>query len=441
MAIGLFITHPANVRAGVIQGTVTESGTANPIEEMRIRIYDSNWQIKISASTWTGAEGTYETGELSAGSYYVRAVSTYPQPWVTQYWYAASERTTAIPVQVRADEPILGIDFVLEKGGFLSGVIRDTAGYPLVDLDLDLYSADWTFDTRYSAGTNESGQYILGPLPVGQWFLRADPADYHGVCQQYWPSAWYRDQAQKLVVTAGQEIPGVDFILIDGGAISGQVVEKRTQSFKPGCEIKAYSLEGIEQPIHTAKSADDGSYLAFGLPPGSYYLYAEPPDGCGAAAVYYPDSIEVAGAEPVAVEVKQTVADINFNLPEGNFEISGDLDMPTRWVDPGELFGLTFTVTNKGEELADLPVFIVLDVQGDLFFWPSWAHWAPPAYTGVDFIRVTLPPGDRELVVFPEIEWPETGLEMDGLQFIAAVTNWSITGLASDVEVIEWSFQ
>ena len=72
--------------AGVIRGTVSESGTGAPGGDLRIRIYDEDWQMKFTASTWTQADGTYASGDLAAGNYYVRAVSTYPQPWVTQYW-------------------------------------------------------------------------------------------------------------------------------------------------------------------------------------------------------------------------------------------------------------------------------------------------------------------------------------------------------------------
>lgn len=430
-----------SVRAGVIHGTVTEKISGEPVSDLRIRVYDSDWQIKISASTWTNGDGTYESGELAAGKYYVRAVSVYPQSWVTQYWYAASERSTAVPVQVMADEPVLGIDFSLEKGGYLSGTIRDSGGYPLVDLDLDLYSGDWTYDSRYSVMTGESGDYTLGPIPVGQWFLRADPEAYHGVCQQYWPGAWYREQAQILVVTAGQEIPGVDFALNPGGSIYGTVHEIHSQAFKPGCEIKAYSLDWIEQPIHTALSGDDGDYVAYGLPQGSYYLFVDPPRGCGAAAMYHPFSLDQAGAQTLAVEAGQSLTGIDFYLPEGNFELNGDLDMPTRFVDPGEMFGLTYTVTHKGTPLAGLPLFVILDIQGQFYFWPSWTLWAPPVHTTIDYRMIDFDVGDTAVEVFPQIVWPETGIEMDGLRFIAAVTNWSLTGLASDLETIEWSFQ
>lgn len=440
-AVGIMLLPVPRAAGGMIRGTVTENGSGDSIGNLRIRIYDINWQIKLSACTWTAADGTYASSDLAAGSYYVRAVSEYPQPWVTQYWYNSAERATAIPVTISGDEPIIGIDFSLEKGGFLSGIIRDSSGYPLVDLDLDLYTADWAYDSRYSANTGEDGDYILGPIPAGQWHLRADPDAFHGVCQQYWPGAWYRDQAQILVLAAGQEIPGVDFSLIPGGSIRGQVQEIRTQMVKPDCEIKAYSLDGIEQPIHTAATDADGLYDAYGLPQGSYYLYVDPPDGCGAAGIFYPDSIDGSGAEPVAVTAGHTVSGIDFRLPEGNFELNGDLDMPTRYVDPGEMFGLTYTITNKGELLTNLPVFVLLDIQGEYFFWPSWIKWSPPEHTGIDFREYSLDSGDTVIDVFPEFEWPETGLEMDGLRFIAAVTNWSMTGLASDVEIIEWSFE
>lgn len=433
-------TRVIHADGGYISGTVRDHGTGQPIDNMRIRIYDEQWNFEYSESAWTAPDGTYISGELSSGKYYVRAVSIYPQPWVTQYWFGTSDKDTAIPIQVSAGETIVGVDFNLDRGGYIRGVVRDTGSHPLVDVDLDVYDGEWSYIGTFTDRTDDTGNYILGPLSPGMWYVRADPDRVHGVCQAYWPDAWYREDARVLSVAADEDIPGVDFELQPGSSVTGRITWLRNSEPFTGCGITLFTLEGREQPLHSVTSVTDGSYVAFGIPAGDYIIMADAPWGCGARDTYYPDAADSSQAIPVSVETATTVDGINIALPEGNFDINIGLSMPRRWVDPGELFGLKMIVDNDGPVLPDLPVFLILDIQGALYFWPSWSLWAPPEALGFDYLAFTVPEDTSEIIILPEFIWPQLGFDMDGLQFIGAMTNWSITALASDVEVEEWSF-
>ena len=229
-------------------------------------------------------------------------------------------------------------------------------------------------------------------------------------------------------------------MLSPGGTISGHVIERRNQEPKTDFEMIIYSPDGIEQPIHGVKTDELGSYTAYGLPAGGYKILANSPWGCGTCDTYYLDSEDIAGASSVMLGSGTDVEGIDFSLSEGNFDLNIELKMPRRWVDPGELFGLRMTIDNDGPELADLPVFLILDIQGALYFWPLWSFWDVSAQTGLDFQLSTVPVDDSEIVILPEFVWPELGFDMDDLQFIGAITNWSMSDLASDIEIEEWSF-
>jgi len=436
----LYLSFSGVVQSGIIQGTATEAETGTAISDLRIRIYNSDWEFQFSDSAWTGEDGSYASGELEPGNYYVKAVSIYPQPWISQYWFQTGDKNTALPIQISDDEPIIGIDFSMEQGGYILGTIKDESNHPLVDLDVDLYTSDWKYSKIYTDRTDGNGQYILGPLPPEHWFVRADPDLIHGVCQEFWPDAWYRDQAQFLVVESGGEIPGVDFILSPGGTISGQVIEQRNQEVKSGYEMIVYSPEGIEQPVHHIKTDDLGHYSVFGLPDGGYKIKANAPWGCGVRDTYFPDSEDMANASTIMLSTSAHVDDINFSLPEGNFDLNIKLKMPRRWVDPGELFGLNISIINDGPDLENLPVFLILDIQGALYFWPSWSLWNSKQQTGLDYDLTTISAGNSSITILPEFIWPKLGYDMDNLQFIGAITNWSMSDLASDLEVEEWSF-
>lgn len=428
------------VAAGTIGGTVTEAATGDPIPDLRIQVYDSQWQFQYSDSTWTAADGTFETGDLETGSYYVRTLSIYPQPWISEYWFDSRSRDTAVPVSISAGEPVIGIDFQLDGGGYLRGEIRDDGGYPLVDLDIDLYEGDWSFNSSYTDRTDDDGRFVIGPVPPGTWYVRADPDRVHGVCQAYWPAAWYREQAQPLAVAAHGDIPGVDFTLVSGGMISGTVIEQRNLEPREDLDVVIYSPEGIEQPIHSVSTDGDGHYTAYGLPEGGYKVLADASWGCGARDTFFPAAAELSGGSTVMVDSGIHVEGIDIGLPEGNFDLNIELKMPRRWVDPGELFGLRMTIDNDGPELTDLPAFVILDVQGALYFWPSWSFWNPDQQTGLDFQLLKVTEDDSEVEILPEFIWPELGFDMDDLHFMGALTNWSMTGLASDFEIEEWSF-
>ncbi len=421
-----------------IHGTVFSDPSGHLLSGIRIRVFDAAWNYISAASTDTLADGTFVTGELPDGIYYLRAVAFYPDPYVPEYWYDSIERETAIPIRIEYGTDVYGIDFRLARGGYLRGRIVNQAGEPLSDLDLDVYDNEWTRLKSITCMTEDDGSYLLGPLPEGHFFIRTDPDLSHGVQPRYWPGAYYREEATYIAIHPDTEIPGIDFVLPPGAVISGHVFQSLGGVVRD-CSIRVYNLDWIAQPIHQSISNDQGEYQAFGLPAGDYYLEADPEHGCGFRGNFYPDTTQE-NARPVHAEPLTITENIDFILPEGNFDVQLALDMPGRHFDPGDMFYLNLIIEHDGPELNQLPVFLILEGFGSYFFWPEWTRFNPPEQVSIDYDLRDIPSDETIIEVFSPFAWPHTGIDADGLRFIGAVTNWSISDVIGDPDVVSWSF-
>lgn len=76
---------------------------------------------------------------------------------------------------------------------------------------------------------------------------------------------------------------------------------------------------------------------------------------------------------------------------------------------------------NDGETLGFRPLAVVLDVQGQYWFWDDWTQQ-------VDSVVIDVPTGETSLVVIPPFTWPETGEEtLTGLWFYGAILDETMT--------------
>ena len=116
------------------------------------------------------------------------------------------------------------------------------------------------------------------------------------------------------------------------------------------------------------------------------------------------------------------------------------IDMPDQ-VHPGMEFSVTGWLDNPGDDRENVPVFFLLDVFGDMWFWPEWSHYHPPDANDISFSFESVPSGSRKVEVLHTFTWPDTGsMEMNGLFFFGAMLNSSMSALAGEMAAAEWSF-
>ena len=80
----------------------------------------------------------------------------------------------------------------------------------------------------------------------------------------------------------------------------------------------------------------------------------------------------------------------------------------------------------------DVPVFVILDVYGTLFFAPS--------FSAFDYYADPIPPGMSTIDVLPEFPWPAGAGEAYGINFYAAMTNPEMTELLGEMDMITFGW-
>ncbi len=108
---------------------------------------------------------------------------------------------------------------------------------------------------------------------------------------------------------------------------------------------------------------------------------------------------------------------------------------------PGDYFSFQDPVWLKAllynyiEPPASVPLFVILDIQGQYWYWDEWTQ-------EIDFNYIELPQPTDELMIISEFSWPDTGQEtMSGLHFWAAMLNSSMTDiLGGEQGLALWTF-
>lgn len=206
-----------NARLGAashIAGTVTGPGGA-PLDTVEIwakRLDGGEWREMGSAAT--ADDGTYDIGNLAAGTYRVGFLA-WDGNYAPQYYNDVLNIAFALDVVVPGTATVSGINASLSVGCKISGTVTATNGItPLTNVDVVAYcfnGSQWEWVNRTT--TDASGFYELEGLPYGQ--TRLYFADNNGD----YVAEWYNDaatdsSAQSIVLSfAGQVLTGYNAAL------------------------------------------------------------------------------------------------------------------------------------------------------------------------------------------------------------------------------------
>ena len=163
----------------------------------------------------------------------------------------------------------------------VEGVVLDLlAGNPLPKVTLDLQASD-NPGVRYPGTTSADGRFVFRGVRPGRYSLTAMRTGY--VRSQYGQRG-PNGIAASLTVAAGQAVANVQLSMVRSGAISGRLLDVEGE---PVAEAQVHAWKvafrdgwRIFEPIVSLASNDLGEFRLFGLPPGQYYISAqpEPPD-------------------------------------------------------------------------------------------------------------------------------------------------------------------
>ncbi len=302
-------------RGGTISGIVRDATSGLPVEDIDIDIFDLTFQEVLYVDAATEANGTYTLGSLPPGSYYVLADPDIDQPYFNTFFPAAVVIEGATLVTVAESTNTVGIDVDLSPFSFISGQITQAGvGTPLPSIDLDLLDTNLVSIPGLDDHTAPDGTYIIGPVPNGTYYLRADATQAQGWVDRYHPGAFLPSSAGAIVV-AGASIPGIDFQLSAGVNIVGTVRAANNAMPLSGVDLDVFSLTGEAILSVDGDSDLSGAYAIGALPPGSYLIRAEPLPASGYGLRYYDNAPDLAQATTVVVTGTGDTANIDFSLP------------------------------------------------------------------------------------------------------------------------------
>ncbi|MCD4654285.1 hypothetical protein K8T06_10170 [bacterium] len=107
------------------------------------------------------------------------------------------------------------------------------------------------------------------------------------------------------------------------------------------------------------------------------------------------------------------------------------LQIPADYYYLDKPFYLDATLYNHGPALSDIPLFILLQIENNFWYWPSWSQ-------EVDFKMVDLPSGITDMTILQEFNWPDTSLFwVENVSFLAALVNTETNTILGDWEGLD----
>jgi carboxypeptidase family protein len=296
-----------------IRGRVLLADTGQPGRRATVRVTGGG--LREPRSTVTDLDGRYEIGDLPSGRYNIAASkSTY----VTITYGQTRPLEPGRPLDIGDNQVVDKVDFILPKGGVITGRIVDEYGEPVANARVQ------TVQNRFIGGqqrampsgqvfaTSDTGEYRLWGLSPGQYLVTATSTgfglipensdDRSGYAATYYPGTSNVVEAQPVIVVDGRTTSGVDIILVATrlARVSGTVVDGSRQPVTRGVVMaRPRSLTGVFGS-QAGQIRPDGTFAISGLAPGDYSLratIASTQSGIGQAEAFVVADVTVAGVD------------------------------------------------------------------------------------------------------------------------------------------------
>lgn len=326
-------------RAGTLSGTVTDSVTGLPVEGVTVigQYFDevAGW----TGSDTTGPDGTYLLEGLRPGDSWQIYFDGSSVGYASEYYDDRRTDFDAAPVVVTTAQETTGIDAALDAAAFIGGTVELAAnpGVGVEGAEILLFNQ---FGMQYVATTDSDGAFSFGGLPPGSYTARASVS---GAVSEWWSNRYDSNEADPIVLTAGQVLDDLDFSLSAGGTITGVVTGPSGEPLQ-GIVVEAFPSFGAEAVF--ASTDASGAYVLTGIAPLPYAVRFSPPETENLRVQYYPgvdspdDAIRVNGL------IDGEVSNISVQLPIGAI-ISGSV-----------------TAESSGDPLEGIEVSVVSDQLG-----------------------------------------------------------------------------
>ncbi len=315
---------------GRISGTVTNATSTLPLQNVNVQIFNAVG-VSLGNAPATDASGNYTSFGLPAGTYYVRTgngIGLVDELYnnITCLANFSCPATSGTPVTVTGVATTTGVNFALSPGGAIYGRATDAnTTLPLASVQVQVYDSSGVL--AKTAGTSASGNYVVGGLPPGTYYVRTavsgttfyeDELYNEKPC---FPTCTLTSGDPIVVSVASVSVTGVDFTLTPGGgAIAGTVTDAVTGVPIPGVTVQIYTSAGVLTKL-TGGSTANGTFAVSGLPAGTYYARTAVSNGLNYADELYANkpwpcvpSCAVSTGTPITVVAGATQSGVDFSL-------------------------------------------------------------------------------------------------------------------------------
>ncbi len=213
-------------------------------------------------------------------------------------------------VNAPASGTVSGIDFLLQKAGWITGyVYEDDAVTPVQDARVEAFEFG-TWNWLAGTETRLDGGYTLS-VPSGTY--RVSVFGVEGFLDQHYLNTLDWEDATPVVVTAPAETSAIDFVLLRAAYVTGHVYEDDGLTPVEGAVVHAAVFGPGWEWAASDQTGPDGSY-SLALPAGTYKLLVR--DVPGWLDQYYDGVSSDDDATPVEAIAGQETSDIDFVLQQ-----------------------------------------------------------------------------------------------------------------------------
>jgi hypothetical protein len=282
---------PARQGTAVVRGRVTAAGSGAPLRRVRITL--AGGALANPLTSVTNVRGEFEVRAVPAGSYSLTAARP---GYLTVQHGQRRPGEAGRPIEVAEQQVAERIDIALPRASALSGRVFDEAGDPAPGVTVEAMEIRYVRGRRepITAGmatTNDIGQFRIGGLEPGTYYLRAasvetwqseDGRETFAYSHTFYPGVSGLNQTRALTVPVGEHMGGLDFALVPGraAAVSGTLAAASGEPLA-GRRVNMDRIGrnaggglGFAAFAGNTTTRADGTFEIRGLPPGEYMLYS-----------------------------------------------------------------------------------------------------------------------------------------------------------------------
>ncbi|MDP3719410.1 MAG: carboxypeptidase-like regulatory domain-containing protein [Acidobacteriota bacterium] len=284
----------------VMRGKVTSAVTGGPLRRAQVRAM--SMEARGGGVTSTDAEGNFEIKELPAGRYNITATKG---GFVTGQFGQRRAGDPGTPIELVDGQTADKVNFVLARGGVISGRILDDGGEPIAGAQVSAQRFQFVAGTRRlvpgggegsNDRTDDQGGFRLYGLPPGEYFVSASSrssltmvseatisnTEADGFAPTYYPGTANLGEATRIPLKAGQEMSGANFALIAArmARLRGRALNSRGEPVARAMLLltPADPVMGMNFSVNmnNAMVGPDGSFQFANVSPGRYNLNVRP---------------------------------------------------------------------------------------------------------------------------------------------------------------------